>query len=57
MTPEVIVHHPIPHDFEMMMRGLGYSPTETTEARTRFVWGTYTVSLNASIRGKQSSGG
>ena len=37
MTPEVIVHHPIPHDLETVLRSLGYSTTGTAEAHTRFV--------------------
>ena len=57
MMPEVIVHHPIPNDLETVLRSLGYSPIETAEARTRFVCGTDTVSLNTSIRSNQPSGG
>ena len=38
MTPEVIVHHPIPQDLETVLRSLGYSAIGAAEAHTRFVW-------------------
>lgn len=55
MTPEVIVHHPIPHDLETVLRSLGYSATGTSEAHTQFVWKPDTVSVSASASASASA--
>lgn len=36
MTPEVIVHHPIPDDLHALLNGLGYAPVEEASSYTRF---------------------
>ena len=57
MTPEVIVHHPIPNDLETVLWGLGYSGTRTAEAYTRFVLTADTASASASVCFQKPSGG
>ena len=57
MTPEVIVHHPIPRDLDAMLRSLGYSATEPAGAHTRYVCNLETVSVSASVSSKEPSGG
>lgn len=36
MTPEVIVHHPIPEDLTALLEDLGYVPVLETSSYTRF---------------------
>lgn len=38
MTPQVIVHQPIPHDLGPLLNNLGYLPAAAAESHTRFVW-------------------
>lgn len=36
MTPEVIVHHPLPNELRVMLEQLGYSPIEVAASHTRY---------------------
>lgn len=38
MTPELIVHHPVPDDLRILLEAFGYKSGRTTSSSTSFIW-------------------
>lgn len=38
MTPEVIVHHPIPENLRTLLENLGYTAAQRAKSYTCFMW-------------------